>query len=145
MIPKIKSVTKTAKVSIPDACPVCEGDVEWQNDFLYCTNTSACPKQAQTGLFYFFKTIENAKGFGAKTLETLVANGHASIESVFALKEQDFLDMDFGEKQSKNLEKALQDGITTAVEDARFLAAFGIEDLGLVPLENYWLYIHSIP
>lgn len=131
VIPKIKSVTKTAKVSIPDKCSVCNGSVEWTNDFLYCTNKGSCPKQAQTGLFYFFTTIETAKGFGPKTLETLVSNGHDSIESVFALKEEDFVQMEFGKKQAHNLAKALREGIATKIEDARFLAAFGIEDLGL--------------
>ena len=131
VIPKLKSVTKTAKVSIPDTCLVCGGDVEWRKDNIYCTNTDSCPAQAQTGLFYFFKTIETTKGFGPKTLETLVSNGYASIESVFALKEQDFLDMDFGEKQAENLENALKVGVSSTIEDARFLAAFGIEDLGI--------------
>lgn len=131
VIPKLKSVIKTASPVIPDGCPVCGADVKWKNDFLYCTNHDACPAQAQTGLFYFFKTIENAKGFGPKTLEVLVNNGYASIESVFALKEQDFIDMEFGDKQSENLEGALHDSIDAEIEDARFLAAFGIEDLGI--------------
>lgn len=131
VIPKLKSVTKTVKPAIPDACKVCGGDVKWKNDFLYCTNHNACPAQAQTGLFYFFKTIETAKGFGPNTLQTLVANGYSSIESVFALKEADFLEMEFGDKQSENLENALKLGISTAIEDARFLAAFGIENLGI--------------
>jgi DNA ligase (NAD+) len=82
-------------------------------------------------LFYFFKTLETAKGFGPKTLETLVSNGYSSIENVFALKEQDFLDMEFGDKQAENLSQALKDCSSTAIEDARFLAAFGIEDLGI--------------
>ena len=80
---------------------------------------------------YLLKTIENIKGFGPKTLEVLVDNGYASIESVFALKEKDFIDMAFGDKQAENLEGALKDSIDTEIEDARFLAAFGIEDLGI--------------
>ena len=131
VIPKLKSVTKTAKVSIPDTCPVCNGGIKWLKDNIYCTNTEGCPKQAQTGLFYFFKTIENAKGFGPKTLEVLVENGYASIESIFALKQQDFLDMEFGDKQAENLETALKNSISSTIEDARFLAAFGIEDLAI--------------
>lgn len=131
VIPKLKSVVKTSSPDIPDGCPICGGDVKWKNDFLYCTNHDSCPAQAQTGLFYFFKTIENAKGFGPKTLEVLVDNGYVSIESVFALKEQDFIDMEFGDKQAENLEGALKDSIDTEIEDARFLAAFGIEDLGI--------------
>ena len=66
VIPKLKSVTKTAKVSIPDACLVCGGEVEWRKDNIYCTNTDSCPAQAQTGLFYFFKTIETTKGFSTR-------------------------------------------------------------------------------
>ena len=39
--------------------------------------------------------------------------------------------MEFGNKQSENLEQALQDAIHTEIEDARFLASFGIQNLGI--------------
>ncbi len=131
VIPKLKEVVTTAKVSIPSKCPSCGADVKWRNDFIVCSNTKDCPAQSKTGLFYFFKTIENAKGFGKKTIETLVKNGYTSIESIFGLTRLDFVDMGFGDKQSENLEQALQNGINTEIEDARFLASFGIGNLGI--------------
>lgn len=132
VIPKIKKVlTPSDSITIPDSCPSCNATTKWRNDFIQCSNKQDCPAQSQTGLFHFFKTIENAKGFGKKTLEVLVEHNYTSLESIFALTRVDFFQLGFGDKQSENLEAALQTAIDTEIEDARFLAAFGIEHLGI--------------
>ena len=131
VIPKLEKVLKPAKkVIIPETCPACEAKIIWENDFILCTNKKNCPAQQETALRHFFKTLGTADGFGPKSLETLVSKGHISIPDIFALKKEDFFDMGFGEKQSENLENALQTAINTAVEDARFLASFAIQNLG---------------
>ena len=132
VIPKLDTVlTVASKIVIPTKCPVCKQSTKWRNDFIICTNQVNCSAQTQTGLFYFFKTIENAKGFGQKTLETLVDNDYTTIESIFLLKKSDFITMKFGKKQAENLEEAIQTAIQTEIEDARFLASFGIPNLGM--------------
>ncbi len=137
VIPKLdKVITPAKKVVIPDACPECGSKTAWVTSdggqvAIQCTNTKDCPAQTRTTLFYFFKTIETAKGFGPKTLEVLVENDHNSVEAIFALKEKDFVEMGFGDKQAENLEKALRDAINTEIEDSRFLASFGINHLGI--------------
>ena len=103
VIPKLEVGHQTAKVSIPDTCVVCGGDITWRKDNIYCTNTDACPAQAQTGLFYFFDTIKTTKGFGPKTLETLVSNGYASLKVSLLLKKQDFLDMTSAKNSPRTL------------------------------------------
>ena len=47
------------------------------------------------------------------------------------MKAKDFKKIGLGDKQSENLEKALQDSLNESVEDARFLASFGIQNLGI--------------
>lgn len=132
VIPKLEKVLTPAKeVIIPASCPACDAKIAWENDFILCTNKKNCPAQQETALRHFFKTLGTADGFGPKSIETLVAKGHISIPDIFALKKEDFFDMDFGEKQSENFETAMQTAIKTPVEDARFLAAFGISNLGI--------------
>ena len=136
VIPKLVAVHHKATPIIPTACPRCDGAVKWENDFLKCTNHTSCPAQTETGLFYFFKTIQNAKGFGPSTIQILVSQGITEVDEIFALTEKDFIRFGFGEKESENLEQALQTGISTEMEDARFLAAFGIEHLGIGESRN---------
>ena len=132
VIPKLERVISPAKeVIIPNNCPACGSAIIWENDFILCQNKKNCPAQQETALRHFFKTLGTADGFGPRSLEILVAKGHISIPDIFALKKEDFFEMDFGEKQSENLEEALQTAIDTPTEDARFLCAFGINDLGL--------------
>ena len=130
VIPKLLHViTACDKGDVISECPSCKGDVEWQNDFLMCVNAS-CSARHVTSLFYWFKTLRTADGFGPKTIEVLVDNGKTRLEEVYALQESDFVKMGFGEKQSENLEKSLQTSLRTEIEDAKFLAAFGIVHLG---------------
>ena len=132
VIPKLEKVLKPAKkVIIPDSCPACGSKIAWDNDFILCTNKKNCPAQQETAMRHFFKTLGTADGFGPKSIEILVSKGHISIPDIFALKKEDFFEMDFGEKQSENFENALQTAINTPVEDARFLASFGIANLGI--------------
>jgi DNA ligase (NAD+) len=74
--------------------------------------------------------LGNADWFGIQTIRKLVANGHTTLEAVYRLKAPDFVAMGFGPVQSKNLAEAITLSRTRPVEDWRFLAAFGIADLG---------------
>ena len=130
VIPKLKEVLKGVTPTIPTECPRCGTGVEWNNDFILCPNDE-CPARIETKLQYFFKKIENAKGFGERTISTIVDHGSTTILEIFALKTADFKNMGFGNKQSQNLEEALQTAISTPIEDARFLSAFGLDNFGL--------------
>ncbi|MGZ8194516.1 MAG: helix-hairpin-helix domain-containing protein, partial [Methylosarcina sp.] len=80
---------------------------------------------------HFFRTLANIDGFGAKTIEKLHANGVNSILAVYQLDLQQLLSMGFGKKTSQNLLNELQRSRNVAIEDWRFLGAFGIHRMGL--------------
>ncbi|MFA6809871.1 MAG: BRCT domain-containing protein [Desulfoplanes sp.] len=130
VIPKLEAViTGSDKISLPTICPVCSMPLIWENDFLVCTNTS-CPAQIRQRIEHWFKILGNADWYGTKTVEKLVNQGVITLEAIYALAQEDFENMGFGPVQSRNLFQALAISKNTPVEDWRFLAAFGIADLG---------------
>jgi len=129
VIPKVEDVLETAPVILPEACPCCGSALLRENDFLLCRNPH-CPDQTEQTIEHWFKTLGNADWFGRKTVEKLVKAGYDSLERIYELGEEDFRAMGFGPVQSANLAEAVYLSRTKAVEDWRFLAALGIEDLG---------------
>jgi DNA ligase (NAD+) len=131
VIPKLEQVLSPAqRVEVPDSCPACSGTLTWRGDFLRCTNIE-CPAKIEQSISHWFKTLGSADWFGIKTIQKLVNAGYASLEQIYALKTEDFAAIGFGPVQSKNLSEALETSRTKQVEDWRFLAAFGIADLGV--------------
>lgn len=130
VIPKLEKVLKKAAVlTLPERCPSCAGELVWSNDFLKCKNPD-CPAQAEQQIWHWFKTLGTVDWFGIKTIRRLVANNCDTLEKIYALQEADFLALDFGPQQAKNLFAALQLSRSKEVADWRFLAAFGIPSLG---------------
>ena len=130
VIPKLEAVLEPGgPVQLPDRCPSCAEPLLWQNDFLKCPN-SACQAQIEQRIGHWFRILGNADWFGIKTIRKIVANGHDSLEAVYRLTASDFEAMGFGPVQSTNLADAITTSRTTPVEDWRFLAAFGIAELG---------------
>ena len=137
VIPKLEKVLEpSSSVTIVSQCPSCGGPLTWRNDFLVCTNHSACPAQVVNGLRHWFKILGSADWFGPKSLQRLVDGGFDSLEKIYGLTEADALNLDFGPGQSANFVEALRISRQTEVEDARFLAAFGIPDLGIGDSRN---------
>lgn len=132
VIPKLVGVLQEADdVTLPAVCPRCGTELSWREDFLRCTNRQACPGQVVHRLRHFFWIMGNSDGMGIKTIERLVQAGHTTLRAVFALESADFLAMEFGPGQTKVLVRALEESRSKAVEDARFLAALGVSDLGI--------------
>ncbi|RJP81693.1 MAG: DNA ligase [Desulfobacteraceae bacterium] len=130
VIPKLeKVIIPSEQVELPGFCPSCHSSLVWDNDFLKCM-ASSCPAQVEQGIMHFFKILGTAEWFGIKTVQKLVMKGFSRLEKIYVMTEQDFLEMGFGPVQSKNLWNAIQTSISKPVEDWRFLAAFGIPDLG---------------
>lgn len=136
VIPKIVGVEKTGEPDLPSHCPSCNEPLSWGNEEdgtemdLICENTESCPAQAQKRLLHWFTTIENIDGFGPSTIQTLTNAGVNSVPEIYAMSADDFARLGFGQKTSENLVKELQRSRSEAVEDYRFLAAFGIKSLG---------------
>ncbi len=136
VIPKINKVLKSAPVEIPDQCPSCGENLEWESDFLMCVNHILCPAQVIGKMEYFFKILANNDGFGIATIEKLYEHGIRKISQIYTLGIDDFSAMGFGDKTSVNLVNQLKRSINEQVEDWRFLAAFGVVRLGMGNCEN---------
>ena len=132
VIPKLEEVLQPAKsVQLPGECLSCGAELQWLKDFLNCGNHSSCPAQVETGIRHWFRTLRTADHFGPATIKRLVAGGFVSLKAIYALTEADLLGLEFGPGQTANLVAALGVSQRQMVEDARFLAAFGIPDLGV--------------
>jgi DNA ligase (NAD+) len=131
VIPKLEQVLVPARqVELPHSCPACGEPLSWRGDFLRCTNIG-CPAKIEQSISHWFRTLGSADWFGIKTIQKLVNAGYTSLEKIYALGAEDFAAIGFGPVQSKNLAGALATSRTKQVEDWRFLAAFGIADLGV--------------
>ena len=89
-----------------------------------------CPAQVENTLEYFFKIHGQVDGFGSKSIEKLVAAGIDTLEKIYNSSVDNFQQAGFGPVQSKNLRTELDSSILVETEDWRFLAAFGIPQLG---------------
>jgi DNA ligase (NAD+) len=130
VIPKLLAVVAMGEdAMIPTQCPACNAIADMERDFLVCQGTD-CLAQQEAQLQHFFRVLGNIDLFGPKTVEVLVSNQITQIAAIYALQADELESMGFGPKQSTNLVKQLARSQTEAVEDWRFLAAFGIEHLG---------------
>jgi len=131
VIPKIERVLKAAEPEIPEYCPSCKSRLVWDGDYLYCMNRAHCPAQIEHTIEHFFKTLGNVDGFGQKTVEKLHQSGISSVFEIYQLDMDKLQSFGFGEKTARNLLDQLLRSRTEAVEDWRFLGAFGIHRMGL--------------
>ncbi|QPK63940.1 DNA ligase [Methylomonas sp. LL1] len=131
VIPKIESVIRPAEPQVPSHCPSCNHELVWDNDFLICPNNLACPAQISNSMEHFFRVLKNNDGFGAATIKKLYEYGIRRVDEIYALTGEQFESMGFGPKQSQNLVDQLARSRNEAVEDWRFLAAFGVFRMGL--------------
>ncbi|MCD6525509.1 MAG: DNA ligase [Desulfuromonas sp.] len=130
VIPKIVRVITPATPDIPVACPSCESDLVWDGDYLFCTNNTGCPAQIAHTIEHFFRTLGNIDGFGPATIEKLYAHNITALETIYGLSAEQFEGMGFGPKQSENLVTQLLRSRREAIDDWRFLAAFGVFRMG---------------
>ena len=136
VIPKINKVLKRAEVDIPTNCPSCGDILSWDSDFLMCLNHEACPEQIMGKIIYFFRILANNDGFGQATIQKLYAKGINQVSDIYLLNEAKLISMGFGKKTSHNLINQLTRSRKESIEDWRFLAAFGVQRLGMGNCEN---------
>ena len=136
VIPKINKVLKTAEVDIPANCPSCGYKLSWDSDFLMCFNHEKCPEQIIGKIIYFFRILANNDGFGQATIQKLYTEGIRQVSEIYLLSKAKLISMGFGEKTSQNLIDQLTRSRLESIEDWRFLAAFGVQRLGMGNCEN---------
>lgn len=125
-----QTITPSSVISLPDTCPSCGTPTVWEGDYLHCPNTSDCSAQTETTLIHFFKTLGNIDLMGPRTIGKLVENGYDTLEKIYDLSASDLTSIGFGPGQSVNIISELSRSNRETVDDWRFLAAFGVEDLG---------------
>lgn len=132
VIPKIEKVLHpSSHPEIPSQCPSCGHELIWDNDFLLCPNNLLCPAQISNSMEHFFRVLKNNDGFGSATIKKLYENQIRRVDEIYQLTAGQFESMGFGPKQSLNLVDQLLRSRNEAVEDWRFLAAFGVFRMGL--------------
>jgi len=136
VIPKINKVLKKVEVDIPSDCPSCGSQLIWDSDFLMCPNIDSCPDQVIGKMIYFFKILANNDGFGQATIQKLYDHDIRKVSDIYELSVDQLIDMGFGEKTSSNLIDQLNRSRQESIEDWRFLAAFGVQRLGMGNCEN---------
>ncbi|MGZ8916436.1 MAG: helix-hairpin-helix domain-containing protein, partial [Methylobacter sp.] len=144
VIPKIERVIIPATPQIPEHCPSCGSELVWDSDYLYCLNTTKCPAQIENTIEHFFRTLANVDGFGQKTVEKLHTFGINSIYAVYQLSMEQLQTMGFGDKTAQNLLDQLHRSRTEAIDDWRFLGAFGIYRMGLGNCERLLQHHHLL-
>jgi len=142
VIPKIVDVLMAVEPQIPTSCPSCNSELFWDSDYLYCPNNTGCPAQITHTIEHFFRTLGNIDGFGPATIEKLYENGIRTIDSVYDLTSEQLEGMGFGPKQSENLVTELLRSRHEAIEDWRFLAAFGVFRMGGGNCERLLVHYH---
>jgi len=130
VIPKIEEVLVAVEPQIPLHCPSCGSRLIWEGDYLLCTNNMKCPAQVTHSIGHFFKTLGNVDGFGPSSINRIYLNGVITLPHIYALREEEYVDMGFGPKQAENIIVQLQRSRSEQIEDWRFLAAFGVYRMG---------------
>jgi DNA ligase (NAD+) len=130
VIPKIGEVIEPAEPVLPTACPSCGSEVDWDGDYLYCTNNLECPAQIANTMEHFFRMLRHVDLFGSATIQKLYDSGIRSVDQIYQLTATDFEGYGFGPKQSENLVDQLNRSRNERIEDWRFLTAFGVFRLG---------------
>jgi len=133
VIPKIEEVVEPAIPEIPKKCPSCHSQLQWIDDNLFCLNTDECKDQIEKTIIHFFDTLGNNDGFGASTVATLHKHGYSNVYEIYQLEKhpEKLAEIGYKEKTVKNLMAALYNSRNVQIEDWRFLAAFGVNRLGL--------------
>lgn len=144
VIPKIEKVIAPSEPEIPDLCPSCRTKLVWDKDYLYCPNTAQCVAQIENTIIHFFKTLGNIDGFGPKTVKQLYSKGLNSVNNIYRLNVEEFIELGFGEKTTQNLFQELRRSRTEPLSDWRFLAAFGVFRMGTGNCQKLLQHYHLL-
>ncbi len=137
IIPQIaENLTRSGKLQIPKACPVCGGatEVRAQNEAesLFCTNPECPAKQIKLFTQFVSRNAMNIDGLSEMTLEKFVDCGFikefADIYKLDRFKERIVRMEGFGEKSYENLIASIDKSRNTTL--SRVLFGLGIAGVG---------------
>lgn len=158
IIPQIsENLTRSGKIHVPEACPVCSGATEIHNEngveTLFCPNPDCLAKQIKRLTLFVSRDAMDIEGLSEMTLEKLVAEGMvhelADLYHLDRYKDQIVQMEGFGEKSFANLSKAVEKSRNAAVN--KFLYSLGIPNIGTANAkliakhcQNQWTAIESL-
>lgn len=137
IIPQIAdNLTASGTCTPPDACPVCGGVTELNEESgvktLYCTNPDCPAKKIKSFSLFVSRNAMNIEGLSEQTLEKLTAAGIVKTPGdIFRLKDhrEEITAMEgFGEKSFEKLISAIDSA--RAAKPARLLFGLGIPGIG---------------
>lgn len=154
VIPEVVSVVtsrrpkKTARVHLPERCPVCDSHVKREEGeaVARCTGGLFCKAQRAEALKHFVsRRAMDIEGLGAKLIEQLVQEDRIENPSdIYLLTNPELAERErMGEKSAENLIEAIEESKSTTL--ARFLYALGIREVGEATAQNLASYFGSLP
>lgn len=117
---------------LPTVCPSCSYKLEFNltKVDLFCYNPICSAKNTRQ-ILHFFQTLNNLDGFGPKTIEILLEFGFDTIPKIYNMNYADFQDCGYKHKTIMNLGSELEGSKERLIEPYRFIAALGINHLGI--------------
>ncbi|HAQ02543.1 TPA: NAD-dependent DNA ligase LigA [Candidatus Nomurabacteria bacterium] len=141
---------KEKKFKMPEACPVCNSNIERKAGFgegsssvaYYCTN-KLCPARSRRGMQHFVNIFEIYE-IGPKILDRLKDEGLISDSAdLFTLERADLSGLDrFGEKSADNIINSIE--IHKKISLWRFIYALGIIHVGEQTARDLADHFHSL-
>lgn len=137
-IPQIaENLTKSGKLTIPEACPVCNHDTIIKNEngikALYCVNNECLAKKVKAFTLYVSRDAMNIEGLSEATMEKLINVGIIKeLADIYKLEnhKETIIEMEgFGEKSFQNMQDSIEKSRNTNV--IKFLYSLGIPNIGL--------------
>lgn len=154
VIPEVVSVVvkrrpkKTARVQLPELCPVCGSHVKREEgeSVARCTGGLFCKAQRVEALKHFVsRRAMDIEGLGAKLIEQFVEEDRIENPSdIFCLAKDELAERErMGDKSAENLINAIDASKSTTL--SRFLYALGIREVGEATAASLASYFGNLP
>jgi DNA ligase (NAD+) len=139
VIPKVVSVIqsrrpkKARSIKMPAKCPVCDSDIEHEEDevLMRCTGGLVCRAQRTQSIIHFAsRQAMDIDGLGNKLIEQLVEKELLnSVADIYTLELESLTGLErMGSKSAENLLSAIQNSKNITLN--RFLFSLGIREVG---------------
>lgn len=149
VIPRVVAITRHNtynKITYPDKCPECGGDLRFDGTLLWCSNPNCSSQLLGKIEHYASKNAMDIVGLSGKTIETLHSNGFLDkISDLYRLKDRrdELLQIErFGKKSVDNLLAAIEQSKTRDL--ARFIFSLSIPNVGKIMSEDLAKYYKTV-
>ncbi|NIB98268.1 NAD-dependent DNA ligase LigA [Halobacterium sp. R2-5] len=133
VIPYVEEVVEShseGHFEMPEECPRCGSDVEYDGPIAFCTGGLACPAQLVRAVGYFADVLD-VEGIGEEAARQLVTEGlvENDVADLYDLSVDELAELEgWGERSAENVRAELADARHPPLGE--FLAAIGIPEVG---------------